>query len=140
MESMQPAITPDPGAQIFDAGRRFLQLFALNEVAKLAACYTEDAQMFAANMSPVRGRAAIESVFKFTGGRGQTLEFRTEELDVHGSTAIEIGAYVRKEQGGVVADEGRYIVIWKRICDEWKIHRDMFSSSRLRGAVRGATP
>jgi len=120
----------DAGARIADAGRRFLDLFALSDPASIAACYTEDARMFAANMSPVCGRAAIESVFKFTRGPGHRLEFRTEELDIQGTTAIEIGAYVRRRKDGSLVDSGRYMVVWKRIGDQWKIHRDMFTSGR----------
>lgn len=120
----------DAGARIADAARRFLDLFALSDPASIAACYTEDARMFAANMSPVCGRAAIESVFKFTKGPGHRLEFRTEELDIQGTTAIEIGAYIRSRKDGSLVDSGRYMVIWKRVGDHWKIHRDMFTSGR----------
>ena len=77
-------------ARIAAAGRRFVSLFALNDAAKIAACYTDDAEILSANMSPIRGRAAIESVFKFTNRPGHTLEFQTAELDVLGATAIEI--------------------------------------------------
>jgi len=67
-------------------------------------------------------------VFKFTNRPGHTLEFQTAELDVQGNTAIEIGAYVRRQRDGSTFNRGRYIVIWKRVGDEWKIHRDMFAS------------
>lgn len=117
-------------ARIADAGKRFLHLFALSDPASIAACYTQDARMFAANMSPVCGRAAIESVFKFTSGPGHSLEFQTEELDIQGTTAIEIGAFVRRQKDGALVDSGRYMVVWKRVGDEWKIHRDMFTSGR----------
>lgn len=127
---MDPAPATDPAARIAEAGKRFLHLFASGDPASIAACYTEDARMFAANMSPVCGRAAIESVFKFTKGPGHRLEFRTEELDIQGTTAIEIGAYVRTQQDGAAIDRGCYMVIWKRVGGEWKIHRDMFSTGR----------
>ena len=125
----------DPTAEISDAGQRFLQLFAQNDIAGIAACYTEDAQMLVANMNPILGRAAIEAVFKFTGGQGHTLEFQIHELDVHGSTAIEIGEYIRSQSDGSTVDRGKYIVIWKRIGDEWKIYRDMFNTSQPRAAT-----
>ena len=124
--------------EIAAATRRFLALFAANDIAGLAACYTEDAQMMPANMAPVRGREAIASVFKFTAVRGHTLEFRTEELEVHGATAIELGAYVRRQAGGAAVDQGRYFVVWKRAGGEWRIHRDMFSTSLPRTVPRGA--
>lgn len=114
--------------RIAAAGRRFVSLFALSDAAKLASCYTDDAEILSANMSPVRGRAQIESVFKFTNRPGHTLEFQTAELDVQGATAIEIGAYVRRQGDGSTFSRGRYIIIWKRLGEEWKIHRDMFAS------------
>jgi ketosteroid isomerase-like protein len=118
----------DAGTRIAAAGRRFLSLFALNDASKIAACYTDDAEILASNRSPIRGRAAIESVFKFTNRPGHTLEFQSAELDVQGSTAIEIGAYVRRLKDGSTFSRGRYIVIWKRTDGEWKIHRDMYTS------------
>ncbi|HXJ53127.1 MAG TPA: nuclear transport factor 2 family protein [Burkholderiales bacterium] len=115
-------------ARIAAAGRRFLSLFALNDAASIAACYTDDAEILASNRGPIRGRAAIESLFKFTNRPGHSLDFETAELDIHGGTAIEIGTYLRRLEDGSTFDRGRYIVIWKRIDDEWKIHRDMFTS------------
>src|SRR6185503_14060699 len=76
-------------ARIAAAARRFLSLFSLNDAAKIAACYTDDAEILATNRIPIRGRAAIESVFKFTNRPGHTLEFQTAELDVQGNTAID---------------------------------------------------
>ena len=124
----------DARSEISETGRRFLRLFAQHDVAGIAACYTEDAQMLPANMQPIHGRAAIESVFKFTGGQGHTLEFRTRELEVLGTTAIEIGEYLRSGRDGSIVDQGKYIVIWKRVAGEWKIHRDMFNTSQPRAA------
>ena len=114
-------------ARIAEAGQQFLRLFASGDPASIAACYTEDAQVLTGSMSPVRGRAAIESLFKFTRGQGHTLEFSTEDLDVQGHTAIEIGAYLRKDKERTTFDRGRYMVVWKRVAGQWKIHRDLFA-------------
>jgi len=109
--------------------RRFLHLFAMNDTAGISGCYTQDAQMLVANMDVIRGRAAIESVFKFTAVQGHTLEFQTQELDVNGMIAVEVGTYTRKRSDGSTFDRGKYMVVWKRVGDEWQIHRDMFSTS-----------
>ena len=41
------------------------------------------------------------------------LVLETVELEDHGETAIEVGRYTLKADGGVVADQGKYIVVWK---------------------------
>jgi ketosteroid isomerase-like protein len=130
----------DPAAEIGAAARRFLRLFALNDVDGIAACYTEDAQMLPANMGTIHGREAIRAAFKFTGGRGDTLEFETQELDVHGTSAVEIGRYTRRRRDGSIFDLGKYIVIWQRVGGEWKLHRDMFSTSQPKTAAVPAFP
>ena len=118
--------------------RRFLQLFAAHDFAALAACYTEDARMLVANMQEIQGRTAIQSVFKFTAVRGHTLEWQAQELDVEGTTAIEVGRYLRRRADGSIFDRGNYLVVWKRVADAWLIHRDMFSTSMPRTALAPA--
>jgi ketosteroid isomerase-like protein len=125
----------DPTAYISATQQRFLHVFAMNDLGGIGDCYTEDAQMLVANMDPICGRAAIQAVFKFTAVRGHTLEFQTQELDVTGETAIEIGRYLRRRGDGSLFDRGKYMVIWKRVADEWKIHRDMFCTSVLKAAA-----
>ena len=122
----------DANAELAAASRHFLARFAAHDIAGLGACYTEDAQMLVANMRAIRGRAAIEAVFKFTGGRGHRLAFETLEREVHDDTAVELGRYVRTDGGGRRFDEGKYIVVWKRRPGGWKIHRDMFSTDLSR--------
>lgn len=119
----------DPFSQIRAVHQRFLDVFAANDFVGIAGCYTEDAQMLAANMEIVSGRTAIASVFKFTAVRGHTLQFETKELDVQGVTAIEVGRYTRRRGDGSTFDRGKYMVVWKRLRDAWLIHRDMFSTS-----------
>jgi ketosteroid isomerase-like protein len=119
----------DPTAEISAVQQRFLRLFAINDPEGIGDCYTQDAQMLAPNMNAICGRAAIRGVFKFTAVRGHTLEFETQELDVTGETAIEVGRYMRRRGDGSLFDRGKYLVIWKRVEGEWKIHRDTFSTS-----------
>ena len=123
------------GSEIYDTQQRFLRMFAANDLQGIGDCYTEDAQMLVANMEAIRGRAAIRAVFKFTAVRGHTLEFQSQELDRAGETAIEVGSYLRRRADGSLFDRGKYMVIWKRVAGEWKIHRDMFSTSLLKAAV-----
>jgi ketosteroid isomerase-like protein len=54
----------------------------------------------------------------------------TLELEAHGDTAHEVGRYELKAAGGQVADAGKYLVIWKQESGTWKIHRDIWTTSR----------
>ena len=124
--------TGNPAADIAAVQKRFLQFFAQNDFAGLAACYTEDAQMLVANMEVIAGRATIASVFKFTAVKGHTLEFKTHELDARDGMAVEVGRYTRRRDDGSDFDRGKYMVVWKRVAGTWYIHRDMFSTSMVK--------
>jgi ketosteroid isomerase-like protein len=121
--------TGNPAADIAAVTQRFLQFFASKDFTGLASCYTEDAQMMVANMDVITGRSAIASVFKFTNVRGHTLDFTTQELEVQGGIAIEVGRYTRRRDDGSTFDRGKYIVVWKQVAEGWLMHRDMFSTS-----------
>ena len=57
-----------------------------------------------------------------------TATLRTTEVEAHGSTAIEHGAYTLKA-GKATADTGKYVVIWRRERGKWKLHLDIFNSN-----------
>src|SRR3954465_5426098 len=123
--------TGNPAADIAAVQQRFLQFFAANDLAGLASCYTEDAQMLVANMDVIAGRSAIASVFKFTAVKGHTLDFKTHELDVPPDRApprdfkpralgvpagwgVGGGRYTRRRDDGTTFDRGKYMVVWKQ--------------------------
>ena len=54
----------------------------------------------------------------------------TMEVEAYGSTAQEMGRYTLKAAGGQVADAGKYLVIWKQEGSTWKLHRDIWTTSR----------
>jgi ketosteroid isomerase-like protein len=51
------------------------------------------------------------------------------EVEGHGDTAIEVSTFTLHAQGGEELDAGKFIVIWKRVGGEWKLHRDIYNSS-----------
>ena len=61
------------------------------------------------------------------GAKG--LELATVELDVLGDTANEVGTYHMLAEGGVTADRGKYVVVWKKEDGEWRLHRDIIATS-----------
>ena len=111
--------------RIAAAGRRFVNLFALNDAAKIAACYTDDAEVLIGEHEPDprprRDRVGVQ-VHQPPRTHARIPDRGTRR------PGREVGAYVRKLKDGSTFSRGRYIVIWKRVGEEWKIHRDMFAS------------
>lgn len=112
------------------------ELFKAKDVAGLMAAYSDAPVVYSDHVLPVRGRPALETFLQaFThGGEVHSLEYRTEELAVHGDSAWQILSYrVRVTPTGsdqVVADSGSGFALWVRDSGGvWRIHRDIFNSS-----------
>jgi len=115
---------------IEQANEVFMAAFNAHDGAALAELYTEDAQLGPPNVDFVIGKEAIASFWPAIFSMGidsALLEIR--EVDALGNTAVEVSNYTLYLADGQIADQGKYIVVWKRISGQWFIHRDIFNSS-----------
>ena len=86
-------------------------------------------------MEPVRGRDALRVFFTrwFAAMTVSDGAYVTEELDVHGDAAYQVGTYrgVLQPHGQEgVEDRGSFMIIWKRQGNgSWRYHRGIFNSS-----------
>jgi ketosteroid isomerase-like protein len=108
----------------------FIDAAPKGDAALVAMAYTDDAVAYPANSEAVRGRAALQALWKGAFDAGITgFDLKTEEVEAAGDTAWETGTYLMKLKDGTVADRGKYVVIWKRVRGDWKIHRDIWTTS-----------
>lgn len=124
-------MSSDIRTQIESANAQFVSAFKRGDAAGIANLYTAEAQLLPANSDFVRGTAAIRTFWQRVidmGLKGASLE--TIELEAHGETAIEIGRYRLLAADEAVADQGKYIVVWKRDNGKWKLHRDIWTTSQ----------
>lgn len=112
------------------ANEVFMEAFAAHDGAALAKLYTKDAQLLPPNSDFVVGREAIEAFWPviFSAGIDSAL-LEIREIDALGNTAVEISYYTLYLADGTVADQGKYMIVWKRVRGKWYIHRDIFNSS-----------
>ena len=119
----------DPVREAVEAANRtFEQAFARGDAAALAGLYTEDAHVVPPGAPLAQGRAAIERFWQDTidaGAKSATLQ--TTGVESAGDLAYETGL------ARLVAADGsetraRYVVVWKRVGDRWKLHRDIWNS------------
>lgn len=128
---MTPTIAAEPRAGIEAANRQFMEAFGRGDAAAVARLYTRGAQLLPANYEAVAGTPAIEGFWRGAmdmGLKGAVLE--TLEVEAQGDTAYEVGRYTLKTVGGQVADNGKYLVIWKLEDGGWKLHRDIWTTNR----------
>jgi len=114
---------------ISKANEAFMSALSNGDAAGVAAQYTDDAQFMAPNADLVIGKQEIQNViqgFVDAGINGISLE--STEIEGIGNMAFEIGKYTLSVDEQVI-DNGKYIVIWKKVEEDWKLHRDIFNSN-----------
>jgi len=115
---------------IVAAQEQFMTAFGNSDDAALAALYTEDAQLMPSNSDFVSGNEAVQAFWKSVFDMGITnATLETLEVEGMGDTAYEVGKYTLFTEGEQVADSGKYIVIWKMMDGQWKLHRDIWNTS-----------
>ena len=108
----------------------FEDAFASKDPAKVAALFTSDAQIFEQDRPAVH-REEIESYL--AGHMDPILMFDTtvEQSYDRGDVGVEIGFYrFRDTRRGADVETGKYIHIWRKEGDQWKLFRTMYSTDR----------
>lgn len=123
------AAQDDAAAGIAETNAALSAAVAAGDAAAAVALYTPDAMFMGANAPTVTGREAIQAVMQgmIDSGIGR-VALTTDEVVQHGDMAHEVGRYVLDASDGTHLDHGKYIVIWQRTTDGWRIHRDIINS------------
>jgi len=119
---------------IHATNQKFMKAFADRDAAGMAALYTGNGQLLPPNSDVVTGAPAIQAFWQAImdmGIKSATLE--TVEVEGHGESAHEVGNYTLYGDNRQMLDQGKYIVIWMREGGPWKLHRDIWNSSRPAG-------
>ena len=113
------------------ANAEFMKRLADGNVAAVAALYTEDGMLLPPGNESVTGTDAIAAYWQAALSAGPSVfMLDTLEVEQHDETAVEVGAFRITGKEGVLLDTGNYIVIWKNIDGNWKLHRDIWNSNK----------
>jgi ketosteroid isomerase-like protein len=125
----QPTLS-EVRASIEQGNRAFMEAVDRGDPAAITALYTAEGQVLPPNAEAVTGHEAIQAFWQAIGNMGiKGAQLDTREVEGHGDTAIEVGAYTLFGEGRQALDQGKYIVIWKQEGGQWKLHRDIFNSN-----------
>jgi uncharacterized protein (TIGR02246 family) len=119
-----------PQEAIAQANQQFMLAFNQGSADGVAGCYTAGAQLLPVHMGQVAGRENIQGFWQAVMDMGiKAARLETVELDVLGKTAIEVGKYTLLGGKEQVLDTGKYVVVWKTEQGQWKLHRDIWTTS-----------
>ena len=124
---------PDPArAAIERIGRAFTEAYGRGDLAAVAAMYAEDAIAFPPESDMVKGRAAIQELWKHALDTGvKSIEFEVVDVVSSGNLASETGiaslhVLAVGSQESIV--KVKYIVVYKKVGGTWKLYRDIWNS------------
>ena len=120
---------------IRDLDKKWVGAIARGDVAAVADLYAADGAFMAPNAPAANGRKAIEAAWKgLMGLPALALEFGPTRIDIaaSGDLATDIGTYTLGFDGksGRVTDDGKYVVVWRKVDGRWRILADIFNSDR----------
>ncbi len=124
---------PDSDLQleIEEGSKQFMAAFNRGDAAALAAMYTEEGWIFPPNSDIVSGQEAIQKFWQGAMDSGlKGLKLSPLEMQGAGDTAYEVGRFTLTGEGGKVIDTGKYIIIFKQERGGWKLHRDIWNTSK----------
>ena len=95
-----------------------------------AAIYATDATIMGPGSPPVSGHKAIASFWHTVSIRGMhTFELQFIDLEQSGDKLIARGKYVMNDKQGEIIDIGKFMAIYKKEKNTWRLQTDMFNTS-----------
>jgi uncharacterized protein (TIGR02246 family) len=125
------ALSTDITDEIKNINSKFVSSFNQGDALGVASLYTKTALLLPAGTDTVQGREAIGQFWQNTLDSGvQAITLDTVEVEQMELTTIELGHYTLSAGGGQLLDNGKYMVVWKRENDQWKIQKDIWNSNQ----------
>ncbi|MBO6606110.1 nuclear transport factor 2 family protein [Psychroserpens sp.] len=98
----------------------------------IGKAYTEDAKIFPNNRDIIAGQDAIIKYWTLPEGlKTKYHKITPEEIKIIGNEAYDYGYYegtTLRADGTESNWKGKYVIVWKKLNDEWKIYLDIWNS------------
>lgn len=128
---MEVEILTSISTEIRKANDKFETVFNSGDAAGMAALYTEDGMLLPAGTDIIKGKDGIQQFWQGAMDIGiKKAKLQTIELEQLEDTVIELGKYSLAAADGQELDQGKYMVIWKKENDAWKLQKDIWTSSK----------
>ncbi len=111
---------------------RWADAFNKGDAAAVAAMYTEDAYVLPAGAAMIKGRPAIEAMWRQNMQQIDNVKCTTIDVKPLGSSAAgEIGTCTFKTKAQPPQDGAlKYAVVWRKEGGQWKLLQDIWNSDK----------
>jgi ketosteroid isomerase-like protein len=124
---ISPVYAADVRSEIDKQNEAFDQAYASHDFKALGEFYNEDAIVYPQGADIIQGREQIQKLWESYQKDMTAVDYQTIEVIEAGDYAIQFGKYDSTYQGK--PDQGRYMTVWKKAGDTWKIFRDSWYSN-----------
>ena len=119
-------------AEIEMVNAKWIDFFNKGDFAGVASLYTDDATALPPGSAMVKGRAAIEALWRSMAEQVSDPKLTTLDVKALGpSAAREIGTFSLKTKGPRPQEvTGKYLVVWEKIGNDWKLAADIWNDGK----------
>ena len=105
------------------------QAYTRHDLDATVGLFADDAQILPQHGPAISGRQQIEAYFRDSITPKMVYDTDTEMTLVRGDLGIEQGRYrVRNVRRGSDVEEGKYLHVWRRVHNDWKLYRIIYNT------------
>jgi uncharacterized protein (TIGR02246 family) len=119
-------------AEIEAVNAKWMDFFNKGDFSGVASLYTDDAIALPPGSGMVKGKAAIEAMWKSMAEQVGDPEVTTLDVKPLGPAAArEIGTFSLKTKSAKPQEvTGKYVVVWEKIGGDWKLAADIWNEGK----------
>jgi len=126
-EGLEKKETVDYKAVIDETNKQFTAAALKGDSAAFVSLYHPDAQIFPPNGEAVNPKQMGSMMAEFQKMGVTSFDLNAKEIFEGNDVVTEVGTYTMSD-GKKFNDKGKYIVVWKKDGDKWKLYRDIWNS------------
>ena len=112
---------------------KFSEQIAAGDSVALASHYWPDAELMLDHSESVKGKDIVQTWGEAIRVGIKELALTTTDITGTPDFVIETGKYEMKDAKKNLVDKGKYVVVWEKRHGEWKLYRDIGSTSMPAG-------
>ncbi|MBK8349383.1 MAG: nuclear transport factor 2 family protein [Saprospiraceae bacterium] len=97
---------------------------------EMSNLYTSDGVIYPPGAPPIMGRNAIATFWRTVSTRGMhSLQLHLVDLILSGDLLMANGKYTMRNKQNEILDLGKFMAIYRKEKNEWRLQTDMFNSN-----------